>query len=321
MGEISMASGWWLLLLLLWLLQLGIPTCLTTGCSSQGQWPVPYSSPIPAMNDKDVLEVYRLQAPVWEFKFGDLLGHVKIMHDAVGFKSSLTGKNYTMEWYELFQLGNCTFPHLRPNVPEPFWCNQGAACFYEGIDDAHWKENGTLVLLSTISGAIFNQMAKWVKYDNETGIYYESWTVKDSPAEHSRVWFESYECSKFVLRTYQKLAELGALFKKIQTNYTTITLFSGEPICFGNETSIFGPRGNKSLAMAIRDFYSPFKPYHSVKEFFINFWRIFDEVILNHQFYLFYNLEYWFLPMKYPFIKIAYEEIPLPNSNTTRSSM
>lgn len=74
------------------------------------------------------------------------------MHDAVGFKSSLTRKNYTMEWYELFQLGNCTFPHLRPNMSEPFWCNQGAACFYEGIDDAHWKENGTLVLVTTISG-------------------------------------------------------------------------------------------------------------------------------------------------------------------------
>lgn len=74
------------------------------------------------------------------------------MHDAVGFKSSLTGKNYTMEWYELFQLGNCTFPHLRPGMDAPFWCNQGAACFYEGIDDAHWKENGTLVLVTTISG-------------------------------------------------------------------------------------------------------------------------------------------------------------------------
>lgn len=74
------------------------------------------------------------------------------MHDAVGFKSSLTGKNYTMEWYELFQLGNCTFPHLRPGMSAPFWCNQGAACFYEGIDDAHWKENGTLVHVTTISG-------------------------------------------------------------------------------------------------------------------------------------------------------------------------
>lgn len=80
------------------------------------------------------------------------------MHDAVGFRSSLTGRNYTMEWYELFQLGNCTFPHLRPNIDAPFWCNQGAACFYEGIDDAHWKENGTLILMTAITGRIRNLM-------------------------------------------------------------------------------------------------------------------------------------------------------------------
>ncbi|KAH0624474.1 hypothetical protein JD844_031950 [Phrynosoma platyrhinos] len=268
----------------------------------------PTGSPIPVMSNKDVLEVYRLQAPVWEFKYGDLLGHM----------STLSGKNYTMEWYELFQLGNCTFPHLRPDMSAPFWCNQGAACFYEGIDDAHWKENGTLVQVTTISGAIFNQMAKWVKYDNDTGIYYETWTVKDSPDENARSWFESYECSKFVQRTYQKLADLGAIFKKIQTNYTTITLFSGEPTCLGNETTIFGQHGNKTLAVAIRNFYLPFEPVHSVKEFFINLLRIFDKVVLDHQFYLFYNLDYWFLPMKYPFLKIAYEEIPLPISNATK---
>jgi hypothetical protein len=76
----------------------------------------------------------------------------KLMHDAVGFRSTLTGKNYTIEWYELFQLGNCTFPHLRPDKSAPFWCNQGAACFFEGIDDKHWKENGTLSVVATISG-------------------------------------------------------------------------------------------------------------------------------------------------------------------------
>ncbi|XP_003218725.1 ceroid-lipofuscinosis neuronal protein 5 isoform X1 [Anolis carolinensis] len=281
----------------------------------------PTGFPIPLMSDKDVLEVYRLQAPVWEFKVGDLFGRMKIMHDAVGFRSTLLGKNYTMEWYELFQLGNCTFPHLRANLSAPFWCNQGAACFYEGIDDAHWKENGTMVQVTTISGAVFNEMAKWVKYDNDTGIYYETWAVKDSPERNARVWFESYECSKFVLRTYQKLAELGAIFKKIQTNYTTVTLFSGEPTYLGNETTIFGPHGNKTVAVAIRNFYSPFKPFRSVKEFFVNLLRIVDEVVLGHQFYLFYNLEYWFLPMKYPYMRIAYEEIPLPNSNATKFGM
>ncbi|XP_055398662.1 ceroid-lipofuscinosis neuronal protein 5 isoform X2 [Bubalus kerabau] len=154
---------------LLWL-----ATAVVAGDPSRRQWPVPYKrfsfrpepdpycqakytfcptgSPIPVMKDDDVIEVFRLQAPVWEFKYGDLLGHLKIMHDAIGFRSTLTEKNYTMEWYELFQLGNCTFPHLRPEMNAPFWCNQGAACFFEGIDDSHWKENGTLVLVATISG-------------------------------------------------------------------------------------------------------------------------------------------------------------------------
>lgn len=76
------------------------------------------------------------------------------MHDAIGFSSSETGSNYTMEWYELFQLGNCTFPHLRPEQFAPFWCNQGAACFFEGIDDPHWQQNGTLEKIGEISGQI-----------------------------------------------------------------------------------------------------------------------------------------------------------------------
>lgn len=74
------------------------------------------------------------------------------MHDAIGFSSLETGTNYTMEWYELFQLGNCTFPHLRPEADAPFWCNQGAACFFEGIDDIHWSQNGTLEKIGELTG-------------------------------------------------------------------------------------------------------------------------------------------------------------------------
>ncbi|XP_063300758.1 ceroid-lipofuscinosis neuronal protein 5 isoform X1 [Pelobates fuscus] len=323
--------------MLLVLLMISLTICSTEGF--QQQWPVPYkrfdfrpqtdpycqarytfcpsgfeNGSIPKMKDEDLIDVYRLQAPVWEFKYGDLLGHFKIMHDAVGFRSSITGKNYTAEWYELFQLGNCTFPHLRPNVEEPFWCNQGAACFYEGIDDEHWKSNGTLVPVARMSGAMFNQMSKWLKEDNDTGIYYETWTVQEPTRAKPRVWFESYDCSKFVLRTYQKIWELGATFnKEIQTNYTRIFLYSGEPVYLGNVSSIFGPHGNTSLAEDIRMFYTPFRPPHSFKEFLISILAIYDEVVLHKTFYLFYNFEYWYLPMEYPYIKLTYEEIPLPS--------
>jgi len=42
---------------------------------------------------------------------------------------------------------------------------------------------------------------------------------------------------------------------------------------------------------------------------------------LNHQFYLFYNLEYWFLPMKFPYLKVVYEEVPLPIGSKTSSGV
>lgn len=46
------------------------------------------------------------------------------MHDGLGFRSKKTGLNYTMEWYELDQLFNCTFPHLLEDGNLK-WCNQG----------------------------------------------------------------------------------------------------------------------------------------------------------------------------------------------------
>lgn len=273
----------------------------------------PTDGSIPLMKEDDIIEVFRLQAPVWEFKFGDLLGHFKIMHDAVGFRSTATGKNYTMEWYELFQLGNCTFPHIRPELDAPFWCNQGAACFFEGIDDLHWKENGTLVKVAEMNGSMFNKMAKWVKEDNETGIYYETWTVQSEPSSNSTVWFESYDCSTFIQRTYQKMGQIGVTFNnKIKTNYTRIYLYSGEPTFLGND-SIFEPLGNKTLASDIRSFYYPFRPHQSTKELFISFLEIVEWVLLNKVFYLYYNFEYWLLPMKHPYLRITYDEIPLPH--------
>lgn len=189
----------------------------------------------------------------------------------------------------------------------------------ESISYSSWSFLGLstlckqFILLPFPPGNTFNKLAEWVKQDNDTGIYYETWTVQASPEKGAETWFESYDCSKFVLRTYEKLAEFGAEFKKIETNYTRIFLYSGEPAYLGNETSIFGPKGNKTLASAIKKFYNLFKPHLSTKEFLFNLLKIFDTVIMHREFYLFYNFEYWFLPMKFPFVKITYEEIPLPS--------
>uniref|UniRef100_A0A1A8G6T7 Bis(monoacylglycero)phosphate synthase CLN5 n=2 Tax=Nothobranchius korthausae TaxID=1143690 RepID=A0A1A8G6T7_9TELE len=304
----------------------------------QQQWPVPYrrfdhrpavdsycealypfcptgdhDGRIPSMKDSDVVSVYRLQTPVWEFKYGDLLGKLHIMHDAVGFSSLATGANYTMEWYELFQLGNCTFPHLRPGAFAPFWCNQGAACFFQGIDDSHWSQNGTLEKIGEVTGNQFNEMARWVQEDNETGIYYETWTVLSDPSPNATVWFELYDCSQFIHRTYRKLKELGArLSSRTQTNYTKIYLYSGEPTYLGNDSAIFKQPALKNLAEDIREFYHTFRPHQSFAELALSLLEAYEQIALDKSFYLYYNFEYWHLPMKPPYMHITYEEVPLP---------
>lgn len=264
------------------------------------------------MKASDTISVFRLQAPVWEFKYGDMLGKFHIMHDAIGFASVDTRRNFTMEWYELFQLGNCTFPHERVNVSAPFWCNQGAACFYEGIDDIHWKQSGTLEKIGEISGEMFNEMARWAQDDNETGVYYETWTVKRDPGANATTWFESYDCSQFVHRTYRKLFDLGAiLLSKTQTNYTKIYLYSEEPVYLGDD-AIFHQSSTKDLAKDIKNFYHSFRPHQSVLEVIISLFEAYEKMVLEKTFYLYYNSEYWKLPMKQPYFRITYEEIPLP---------
>ncbi|TRY68160.1 hypothetical protein DNTS_006159 [Danionella cerebrum] len=267
---------------------------------------------IPVMSDTDTISIFRLQTPVWEFKYGNVLGRLHVMHDAIGFASSKTGRNFTMEWYELFQLGNCTFPHEREGLSAPFWCNQGAACFYGGIDDLHWKQNGTLEKIGEISGATFNELADWVQEDNRTGVFYETWAVKSSPGENATTWFESYDCSQFVHRAYKKLLELGAqLFSQTPTKYTKIYLYSAEPLYLGDD-AIFQQTSTKDLATDIRWFYHLFRSHQTKGEMFQSLLEAVEKIVLEKTFYFYYNYQYWKLPMKYPYLNITYEEIAFP---------
>ena len=150
------------------------------------------------------------------------------MHDALGFRSTKTGLNYTMEWYELDQLFNCTFPHELDDQSLK-WCNQGtnywissdnfcqkynkkttyiilkgALCVYEGINDTVWTQYGSLQKISILTGDIFNQFANWSIWDNNTAVYYETWSVYNThdPTKNDPLvmYFDSFDCASWVLR-------------------------------------------------------------------------------------------------------------------------
>ncbi|XP_045203243.2 ceroid-lipofuscinosis neuronal protein 5 homolog [Mercenaria mercenaria] len=268
---------------------------------------------MPKFGDSDKIEVYALKAPVFEFKLGGLLGMFDIMHDAMAFKNLNTGFNYTLEWYELVELFNCTFAHVLHN-DSLLWCNQGAACIYDGVDDKHWTEHGTLVKVAEISGSLYNKFAEWVLYDNDTAIYYETWTVWDKPG--GKLYFDSFDCASFILRAFDELGKLGTKFdQSVQLNYTRINLYSDDPVLLGNFTDIQAT--NETLAAEIVSFYKQFQSHQPIEQLISHLTAAYEEIFIENKFFFFYNYEYWYLPLKPPHIKLTYYEVPLPKPNVT----
>lgn len=310
------------------------------GTSFAGPWPAPYkrytvrpqSNPfcnagvisfcptgepdniMPEFNPGDAIEIYALKKPVWQFKFGDVLGKLNIMHDALGFKNLNTGMNYTMEWYELFQLMNCTFAHVLKNESIQ-WCNQGAVCIYPGIKDRLWSENGTLAKIATTTGSVFNSFSDWVLWDNRTGLFYETWTVKDKP--DGNTWFQPFDCASWVIRALDKFGRLGVSFNQsVHLNYTKINLYSDQPEYLGTSAEVFDKSANKTMqasATNIVKFYSKFQSQKKWEDLAIeiieDLYEIFEK---NEPFYLYYNDAYWLLNLTSPIAKLTYEESPLP---------
>lgn len=271
------------------------------------------------MMDTDEIEIFAMKKPVWSFKYGPLMGYFHVMHDGLGFRNKRTMLNYTMEWYELDQLFNCTFPHVLKN--ETFvWCNQGALCVYDGINDTAWNQYGFIKKVSEISGKEFNTFANWSTYDNNTAVYYETWTVYNTDNQTDpglTMYFDSFDCASWVLRAFDQLYEIGARFDpNVQLNYTRLNLYGEEPVLIGNYSQIFNS-GNKTLIADIRQFYSDFqKPAGGYIEDIEAAIAIYNEMIVRREFYMYYNSLYWYIELKSPFVKITYYEIPLPGTKT-----
>ncbi|XP_062514300.1 ceroid-lipofuscinosis neuronal protein 5-like [Corticium candelabrum] len=264
------------------------------------------------MHDDDVIDIYSLQAPVWEFVTGDLMAHFNIYHDALGFRSRKTGLNYTLEWYELFELFNCTFPHILENDSYPLWCNQGATCLYDGIDDVHWTANGTLMLIGEMTGAVFNKFASYLKWDNETAIYYITFHVASQP-DNGTLYWASWDCTTFVIHAIEEMAKLGAEFNHSRSvNYTKMTLYSDTPVLLGNASEIFGPNGNATLADDMMKFYADFQTHQSIIHWIEHILDAALQIFVEDKFYFWYNEQYWFLPMKAPYFKLTFNTVPFP---------
>ena len=269
-------------------------------------------NPLPVMDDADTIEVFALKKPVWSFKFGPLAGYFHVMHDALGFRNTRTGLNYTMEWYELDQLFNCTFPHLLQDGSLK-WCNQGALCYNDGINDTIWTQYGSIDKISIVSGSLFNEFAYWATYDNNTAVFYETWTVYNTDKlddPNLTMFFDSFDCASWTLRAVKQMYLIGAKFDtSINLNYTRLNLYGQEPKLLGNFSEVVK---NTTLVADMREFYSFVQKRSDYLEQLL---EIYIEFTVKKKFYFYFNGVYWFIELKAPFVKITYDRIPLPGSD------
>lgn len=84
----------------------------------------------------------------------------------------------------------------------------GALCLYPGINDTIWTEYGFVEKISTINGTVFNKFANWSVWDNNTAVYYQTWTVSNTENITDKsltMFFDSFDCASWVLRFGLKL--------------------------------------------------------------------------------------------------------------------
>jgi len=185
---------------------------------------------------------------------------------------------------------------------------------------------------------MFNTAMKWMKEDNNTGVYYESWAVLDQwddVAENRDFIMKSYDCKDFVLRLYDQLYLEGAVFNnsagfdhksalsrasidqgpgtrsssctRILRSLWTIT--STKPTFSSFTATSSRTRG---AATTMRDAFPltcsgrKMVTLEHLMHFFL------DDLAFHDKFYIHYNQKYYLLKMHWPFVSLKYGSVPLP---------
>lgn len=165
--------------------------------------------------------------------------------------------------------------------------------------------------------------------DNNTGIYYETWTVYSDPSEYlpltfhsmrepyfhsgpnATMYFDSYDCASFAIRSYDQLSYYGAqLYPNLHLNYTRVNLYSYEPQLLGTYDRIIQ---NQTLHQDFLNFYRDFdssKP--TTEDWLAALNSIYDSLYVTRRFYLYYNNVYWYMKLKEQLpLKITFNEVPI----------
>eukprot|EP00033_Pygsuia_biforma_P000391 GCRY01000468.1.p1 GENE.GCRY01000468.1~~GCRY01000468.1.p1 ORF type:complete len:305 (+),score=49.22 GCRY01000468.1:158-1072(+) len=259
---------------------------------------------IPQINEDDIFEVAILNAPVFEERFGKLLGQFHLFHTGVGFRNLNNGLNYSVEFDAVFDVFESTFPvvTLDENKNETLlWCNDGAFCFFDFLNESYWESVD--VAVGTITGTIFKQFLHYVASKNETDMRYQAfnllshWGGVDSP-----MFFVSQTCFDHAWDLFSVLEILGAKFRpNIRVGRDYLNMFTDHFTLVDFNDSV--ERHN------ILGFFKDLRALFTLpkQEFFKEF-----EKLLQFPMYYYIDDQYYKVKLVPPFFDYEYAPCPIP---------
>jgi len=154
-------------------------------------------SPPYAQKSTDVINLYYVQAPVFQMKFGPILGWFHLFHSGIVFRNTRTDEEWALTYDAVFEVLNATVPYVevdpKTGAKELIWCDLGAFCWESPVNNSYWSEQFTLV--GSMTGSQFNQLQTWTKTANDTYLYYELWNVMHNwHNASSPMLIESFTC-------------------------------------------------------------------------------------------------------------------------------
>ncbi|EFA74769.1 hypothetical protein PPL_11801 [Heterostelium album PN500] len=140
--------------------------------------------PFDPVNEDDIIDVYYMQAPIFESVYGDIFGKLGGYHSALGFFNLNTKINYTAEYDAFFEVANGTFPNVVDNnngTKDLVWCNAGITCAFPAINTTYWDpkffSTASMTFMTSINGSVFNKFSPWMLSYNNTnptqGAYFD----------------------------------------------------------------------------------------------------------------------------------------------------
>jgi len=260
----------------------------------------------PVLSSNDLLDVWYLEAPVFEGNYGPLFGYVGGFHVAIGFRDRNSGINYTIDYQAYAEVVNATIPWIvqLPNgTQELYWNNRGAICVRPFINDTYWSHKMTF--MTTISGNMFNQYLQWIQPYNVTNSVYEVWTVYPSWTA-TTPWFQSTDCDTFAWDTWRFLYNLGATYDPdLVARHTRVCLYTQEPQLVNLTDPVWRSK--------VFDFYAQFHQKNAST--ITDIIKILLDVVELDKF-VYYHGNYYQVTFELPFFAIRYDPDPVLSSTT-----